>query len=214
MQHVFVDFENVQAIDLGSIGDAALKVTVLLGKSQKRLEVGLVQAMLKRPAGFRLIEMDFSGKNALDLALAWHLGQAAAGDPTGTFHIISRDKDFDPLVAHLRRGNIKAFRHDRFSLPSILGGRTAAGRPEAKPGGRPEAKPAGAVDWVAVMEGRLRRNITNRPKRKRTLLAHMQSHFANKLTGPELNRIVDALVRRGTIAIDEKDKVTYPFTDG
>lgn len=206
VHHVFVDFENVQAIDLGSIGDKPVEVTMVLGKAQKRLEVSLVQELLKRPGGVRLIEMDFSGKNALDLALACHLGMAAAGDPTGSFHIISKDKDFDPLVAHLRRANIKVVRHDRFSLSAITGDRKAAGRADGKR--------AVAPDWVAIIEKRLQKNATARPKRKTTLLSLIQAQSRDHLPAGEASRIVDALCQRGTIAIDAKDKVTYLFPSG
>jgi hypothetical protein len=235
MHHVFVDFENVQAIDLSSIGDAPIEVTVILGRSQKRLEVGLVQAMLKRPGQFRLIEMDFSGKNALDLALAWHLGTAAADDRDGSFHIISRDKDFDPLVAHLRHGSIQAFRHDRFSLPAILGGRPAAGRPEARPAApdrseakpaavsRPEAKPArpqakpalapeptpAVVDKATNVVNRLRRSA-NPPTRKARLLSHIRDQLKGRLKEGEEDEILDLLVDSGFVAIDVRNRVTYP----
>ena len=228
MHHVFVDFENVQAVDLGSIGDAPVDVTVILGKSQKRLDVGLVQAMLKRPGQFRLIEMDFSGKNALDLALAWHLGTAAADDRDGSFHIISRDKDFDPLVAHLRHGTINAFRHDRFSLPAILGERPATGRseprpaapersesrhaavsrPEPKPAARPDAKSA-VVDKATNVVNRLRKSA-NPPSRKARLLSHIQDQLKGRLKEGEEDEILALLVDSGFVAIDVRNRVTYP----
>jgi hypothetical protein len=127
VHHVFVDFENVQEIDLTPFTGKAVQVTILLGKTQRRLEVSLVQEILKRPGGVRLIEMTTAGKNALDLALAYHLGMAAIQDPAGCFHIISRDKDYDPLIAHLKRTGSKAFRHDKFSVQAILGTAKPAG---------------------------------------------------------------------------------------
>jgi hypothetical protein len=160
---------------------------------QKRLEVGLVQQLLPRPSGIRLIEMGASGKNALDLALAYPLGKAAADDPSGCFQIISKDRDFDPLIAHLKQANIKIWRHDTFSLQAIL----------------PEERPAAAADKVEIVANRPRKGTPNRPKRKSTLLSHINAQFRGRLEDSGAGDIVDALVRRGIIGIDSKDKVTY-----
>jgi len=213
--HVFVDFENIQAIDLGAIGERSVEVTLLLGKTQKRLEVGLVQQIRQHAAQVRLIEMNASGRNALDFALAYYLGMAAADDPSGSFHIISRDKDFDPLIAHLRRANLNISRHDAFSIQAILA--------EGKPGGaaakpvaaaaKPVAaveKPVVAVDKVAITANRLKRSTTNRPARKSTLLSHIKAQFQGQLADNEAGEIVDALAGRGIIGIDAKGKVSYP----
>jgi hypothetical protein len=192
--HVFVDFENIQAIDLGGIGETSVEVTLLLGKTQKRLEIGLVQQIRQHAAQVRLVEMNASGRNALDFALAYHLGVAAAGDPAGSFHIISKDKDFDPLIAHLRRAQLKVSRHDTFSIKAILS----------------EGKPVVATDKLTITVNRLRKSTTNRPARKSTLLSHINAQFQGQLADNEASEIVDALAGRGIIRIDAKGKVSYP----
>jgi hypothetical protein len=192
--HVFVDFENVQAIDLGAIGERSVEVTLLLGKTQKRLEIGLVQQIRQHAAQVRLVEMNASGRNALDLALAYHVGVAAANDPAGCFHIISKDKDFDPLIAHLRQANLKISRHDTFSIQAILS----------------EGRPVVAADKVTITVNRLRKSTTNRPARQSTLLSHINAQFPGQLADNGAGEIVDALVERGIIGIDAKGKVTYP----
>ena len=206
--HVFVDFENIQAIDLGAIGERSVEVTLLLGKTQKRLEVGLVQQIRQHAAQVRLIEMNASGRNALDFALAYYLGMAAANDPAGSFHIISRDKDFDPLIAHLRRANLKISRHDAFSVQAILA-EDKPGAAAAKPVAAVE-KPVVAADKVAITANRLKRSTTNRPARKSTLLSHIKAQFQGQLADNEAGEIVDALAGRGIIGIDAKGKVSYP----
>jgi hypothetical protein len=192
--HVFVDFENIQAIDLGAIGERSVEVTLLLGKTQKRLEIGLVQQIRQHATQVRLVEMNAAGRNALDLALAYHLGVAAGNDPAGSFHIISKDKDFDPLIAHLRAANLKISRHDTFSIQAILS----------------EGKPVVAADKVAITVKRLGKSTTNRPARKSTLLSHINAQFPGQLAADDAGRIVEALVERGIIGIDAKGKVTYP----
>ena len=228
VHHVFVDFENVQEIDLPPFTGRAVEVTILLGKTQKRLEVSLVQEILKHPGEVRLIEMTTAGKNALDLALAYHLGMAAIQDPAGCFHIISRDKDYDPLIAHLNRAGTKAFRHDKFSTQAILGTAKPAAGPGAKPADSHPAgqqsssrhdksgpqRLAGAIDKVAVMADRLRKNVAHRPKTQKRLLTHVQAQFRGKLQDGEADKIVESLVDRGVISIDPKGKVTYQPSDG
>jgi hypothetical protein len=228
VHHVFVDFENVQEIDLTRFTGKAVQVTILLGKTQKRLEVSLVQEILKHPGEVRLIEMTTAGKNALDLALAYHLGLAASQDPAGCFHIISRDKDYDPLVAHLKRAGTQAFRHEKFSAQAILGTAKPAADPEAKLVGSHSAgqqsssrndksghqRLAGAIDKVAVMAERLRKNVAHRPKTQKKLLTHVNAQFRGKLQDGEADKIVESLVDRGVISIDPKGKVTYQLSDG
>jgi len=214
VHHVFVDFENVQEIDLGSFTGKPIEVTILLGKTQKRLEVSLVQEFLKHPGEVTLIEMTTAGKNALDLALAYHLGRAASRDPAGCFHIISRDTDYDPLVAHLRNAGTTVFRHDNFSVPAILGPAKPAGSvPTLRVTASP-ARTAGARDKVTVMAERLRKNGATRPKTQQKLLTHVRAQFQGQLQDGEVDKIVKTLVARRIISIDPKGKVTYSLSDG
>jgi hypothetical protein len=175
VHHVFVDFENVQEIDLTPFTGKAVKVTILLGKTQKRLEVSLVQEILKHPGEVRLIEMTTAGKNALDLALAYHLGMAASSDPAGCFHIISRDKDYDPLVAHLKRAGTRAFRHDKLSAPAILG--------TAIPAADPVAKPADSVPIRRVIARPARMDVAIQPDGLLPHSAGQQSSSRNDKSG-------------------------------
>jgi hypothetical protein len=212
VHHVFVDFENVPAIDLDAISGQPVEVILLLGKSQKRLELQLVQQIHQAASQVRLIEMNASGKNALDFALAFHMGRAVAGCPASDFyHIISRDKDFDPLLFHLRHGGIQVIRHDSFSLPAVL----AAGKPAGVAGGRPAVRPAvrpvaAAADIVSIVANRLRKSAANRPKRKSTLLSLINAQFRGQIREGEAAGIVELLAGRGIITIDAKDKVSYP----
>ncbi len=219
IHHVFVDFENVPVIDLDGIGGRPVEVILLLGKSQKRLELPLVQQIHQQASQVRMIEMNASGKNALDFALSFHLGRAVAGCPaTDFFHIVSRDKGFDPLISHLRQGGILIVRHDSFVLPAVL----AVGTPATPSGGRPVARPAAApdratladratvVDRVTALAIRLRKSAANRPKRKVTLLSLIGAQFRGQLREGEAAEIVEALIRSGIITVDPKDKVAYP----
>lgn len=192
--HIFVDYENVPSINLSAIGDGDVQVTVLLGKSQTKLPVGLVQQMLKQPAKIRLIEMQHAGRNALDFALSFYLGQAVAADSSASFQIISRDKGFDPLVNHLRNQSIAVERRE--SLVRL----DAATRFSPRPA--PD-------DRIGLVLTQLAKQSATRPKRKRTLQSHINSWFQKTLTAAEVEAIVGELQRRGVIEIDAKGTVTY-----
>jgi hypothetical protein len=218
MHHVFVDFENVQEFDLGPIGDEPVEVTILIGAKQKPPKAGLIHELLERACAVRLIKVNASGRNALDFVLACHLGMAAAGDPTGTFHIISRDTDFDPLIAHLHRADIWVDRlHERADAPSAKPPRPPVTRepeptgvPAKRPAGGPRTRPAMAADRVAVMEQLLHVSGPRRPKSKAKLEQVIMNRFGDQPSDAELTKIMDGLARQGTIAIDPRNRVTYP----
>ena len=206
--HVFIDFENVQAVDLASPIDKPLSLVLLVGEKQKTLKIDLVEHLLRRAAHVQLVRLGASGKNALDFALAYHLGRAVAADPTGFFHVISRDKGFDPLIAHLKQQHTRVFRHDTFSALHTL---SAKPTPPAPTPALIAAPPIAAIkDRVSEFIDNLKRNAANRPKRKTTLLAHLNSHFGGALNASELDSKFE-LVRKITgLEIDAKGAVTYP----
>jgi hypothetical protein len=129
--YLFVDFENVQRVDLKAFIGRDLEVTLVVGEQQKNLSIELVQQLLERREQVRIIRTGQGGRNALDFILAFHLGQAVATDPGGDFHILSRDKDFDPLVRHLKGQGVRLARHD--SLAAVPGVGRAGGKPAAPP---------------------------------------------------------------------------------
>lgn len=192
--HVFVDFENVPTVDLALVEDLPVHVTLLIGEKQKRLDLALVRQIHRHAARVTLIEVGASGRNALDLVLACHLGQGVVNQPGATFHIISRDKDYNPLVAHLRAADVNVTRHDDFAALPFLRRATAGPSPD---------------DRLPKLIDRLSHKTTSRPVRRKTLLSHIQAFYANRLSPADLEGIVSALQERGVIAFDEKDRVRY-----
>lgn len=236
VNHVFVDFENVHAIDPKVIGSKAVTVKLLLGPKQTKLDVTLVERLLAHAASVELVRITAPGKNALDFALAYYVGRAAITDPAGYFHIISKDTGFDPLIQHLRSKNIRARRHDNFesltfgtqgkvaatAAATLLPKPKAAAKPKRVPDERvtlmgakvlawPEASSSSAVpnERVALVLEHLRKNADNRPKRKTTLTKHVLTFFGNKIPEVEAIDIVEALQRSGHLAITEKGLTKY-----
>jgi len=126
MNHVFVDFENVHKVDLSIIGRKSVCFTLLVGAKQTKIDATLVETLMEHAASTHLVRLTSSGKNALDLTLAYNLGRAVLADPTAYFHIVSKDTDFDPLIEHLRSRHIHVHRlnnltpADSISSPIVL----------------------------------------------------------------------------------------------
>src|SRR3954471_8598028 len=118
--YIFVDFENIHEIQLELIAQRPAVVILVLGERHKKLPVDLVKKFLTYPTQVRLVEAGRSGRNALDFVLAYLIGVQAMTDPTGHFHILSRDKGFDALIEHLKKNDLMADRHEAFAKIPVL----------------------------------------------------------------------------------------------
>jgi len=215
--YVFVDFENVPEVDLTLIEGKPVHVTIMIGKNQKKIDLPLVQQIRRLAAQVELVEVGASGRNALDLTLSYYLGQAVLRAPDALFCIVSRDKDFEPMIAHVSTKGIKVVRRDTFAALLFL----------PKPARRHSARAAVPVKPSALLaeetfvredtpDERLERLIfrlqttsRSRPKRKARLLGRINSDFGNNLSEAEQNEKLDELIRRGVLTIGAKDAVVY-----
>lgn len=195
MNHVFVDFENVHGMDPALIGDKATSFTLLLGPRQTKLDVSLVETMLQHAASVELIRLTSSGRNALDFALSYYLGQKVLADPTGCFHLVSKDKGYDPLVDHLRSRHIDVRRHDDFKTLTFC----------SKAGGAADS----ARNEVEKVLERLRKNVAGRPKKRATLLSHLRSNLGKNATEADALRVFEDLRKAGHLSLGDKDSIAY-----
>jgi hypothetical protein len=202
LNHVFVDFENVHQIDASVIGTKAVRFTLLLGARHTRLDVGLVEKLMEHAASVQLIRLTTSGKNALDFALAYYVGREVSANPAAFIHIVSKDTGFDPLIEHLRSRHIHAYRHDSFETL------TFSGTPKAATVA-PKAKTEGQEDSLTRVLERLRKHVTNRPKKKTTLLSHLKANLGKDATEADAAKLLDMLCQPGHVRIGDKDAVTY-----
>lgn len=215
INHVFVDFENVHEIDLAVIGKKAVTFTLLVGSRQTKLDISLVEKLFEHAAAVQLVRLTSAGKNALDFTLAYYVGRAVAADPTGYFHIVSKDTGYNPLVEHLRSRHIHARRHDSFAdlrfaapvKPPTPTPPTVVPKPKAR------AKP---TDQLSILDERekqvlehLRKPTTTRPRNEKRLLSYLVAYLGHKITEAEASELVQYLSQAGHIAISEKGSVTY-----
>lgn len=216
VNHVFVDFENVHRIDASVIGSKTVSFTLLLGAQQTKLDADLVEKLMEHATSVQLIRLTSSGKNALDFTLAYYVGRAVIANPTAYIHIVSKDTGYDPLVEHLRSRHIHAHRHDSFGTLTFSGTAKVAtvafkGEAVAPTAGTvtPRAVTAPKETPMTRVLERLRKNVTNRPKKKKTLLSHLRSTLGKDATEEEAAELIETLRRSGHISIGDKDVVTY-----
>jgi hypothetical protein len=168
-----------------------------------------------------------TGHNALDLTLACYLGRAIERAPTANFAIVSGDKDFSPMIAHLLGQAVEVARYDSFTALPFLHHRKPSAPPKhsvvtklapapKKPPEERRAKLAGPahpapppIDRFEKLVMKLRDGSAPRPKKKTGLLAQIKTVFGNKLDDPECALKLDELIRRGVVSIGDQDKVVY-----
>jgi len=220
VNHIFVDFENVHSIDLAVIGSKTVHLTLLLGPRQTKLDVTLVEKLLQHAAAVQLVRLVSGGSNALDFTIAYYVGLAVAADPSGFFHIVSKDAGYDPLIEHLRSKHIRARRHDdftalMFSAPGKLP-LTAPPPATLKPKSPPKLRAQSPV--VAVLDETEKRVLEHlsqpftRPRTRARLLSFLIALHGHKMTEAEALTLVENLGQAGHLVIDAKGKVNYHLT--
>lgn len=193
--YVLIDFENVQPKNIGLLGKQPFQVYVFIGANQTKLPRNVVVAMQGLGERARYVEIDGSGPNALDFHIAYYMGSLAAADQAGSFHIVSRDKGFDPLIRHLRGQEIRVRRViDIAEIPNLrIPGKT---------------KKSTIIDLIV-------KNLVDRghsrPRKVRTLQNTIDNLITDKLSEPELAALVAELEKRRLIAIKNGNvKYTLP----
>ncbi|MSU57347.1 MAG: hypothetical protein EXS35_04055 [Pedosphaera sp.] len=215
VNHVLVDFENVHEINHAVIGNKTVSFTLLLGARQTKLDVSLVEKLLEHAASVQLVRLSSSGKNALDFTLAYYVGRAVAADPTGFFHIVSKDTGYDPLIEHLRSKHIRAHRHDDFTSLTFSGPAKLpapipiAATPKPKSPIKPKAPPASLDQRETQVLAHLRKPSATRPKNKDKLASFFVAHLGHKITDGQALDLIENLSQAGHLTIGEKGKVTY-----
>ena len=186
--YIFIDYENVQETDLDRIAGKPVKVVLVLGVHHKSLPVPLVQKLLKYAGQVALVNTGRSGKNALDLVLAQHIGEAKKSDPHGYFHILSKDKDFDALIGHLNDNDTLAARRAAFSeIPVLMNN----------------------AERVEFLLARFKQKQFARAGTRKKLESQIQALLGKALSPEELEETLKGLVATKAIEITNEGGVSY-----
>lgn len=193
-QVILVDFENVQPDLLPALNLEGTRVLVFIGPHQTKLPFAIVQAVQMLGERAQYVQVSKQGNDALDMHIAFYIGQLAAELKDAYFHVIAKDRDYDPLIAHLKHRKIGAAKWP--SLASIPVLRRAAANTLSE-------QVAAVQDWLVERKA-------NRPKTLKTLTNSLKtSAFAGRLADDAIEALLQALVAEGLIAI-QGQKIEYP----
>ena len=193
LNYVLIDFENVHPKNMSILSDDYFRIRLFLGAKQARLDVEIVEAMHKfGPERAEYVRVTETGKNALDFYITYYLGKLVAETPQAYFHIISKDKGFDPLIAHLLALGVKVRRHSNLLDIPIIGLRRGADMDEKV---------------KAVLTNLIARG-SSKPRKENTLKNTLKNMFKDDLTDPEVNRIFQKLLTSKRISV-AKEKIIY-----
>jgi len=190
---LLIDYENVQKVDLSRV-PARVQVRVFIGASQAKMPTELM--MQAQPLGSRLkwIRIDGQGSNALDFHIAFYLGEYIAASPKAEYVILSRDKGFDALVRHLTGRGLSI--------------RRISTQAEAFPVPAPTSGADSYVQSAKAMLGKIEKK--KRPRKRRSLVAFLATHFTNKVAANEIEALVQKLFEQKAIS-EANNSLTYHF---
>lgn len=209
--YVLIDFENVHVKSLDLLRGEHFRVMVFLGPRNTKLPTELVLAIQAFGERAEYVLLEATGANALDFHLAFHLGRLVAEDPTGFFHIISKDTGFDPLVQHLKGRKVFSARSASIEdMPCFRATHPIAQTQEPAQAAR-ACPPSDAASFDALCAkavGHLRGMKAAKPGKTRTLISTVQAKLGKDMPATTVDMVCSELVKRGIVKVSGT-AVTY-----
>jgi hypothetical protein len=189
--YILIDYESVQPSQLELLNTDGFIVYVFVGKAQTKLSFETVSAIQDLGERARYVKISGVGPNALDFHIAFYIGHIGAGDPGAFFHIISKDKGFDPLIEHLRERKIFLVRSETIGEIPIVRASTAK-------------TPKERMDLVVE---RLKAG-SNRPKTIATLRSTIEAILYRQVGEPDIQAVIDQMIKAGFVSVTN-EKISY-----
>lgn len=220
--YVLIDYESIPVRSLDLLQEAHFRLRVFLGPNNSKLSTELVVGIQRMGERAGYIQIEAAGPNALDFHIAYYLGRFALEDPTATFHVISADKGFDPLLMHLEGKGILATRSESIEampcfkeLPALQAtlAASAASAQAAKPAKKPPVKavPASDAHLKTVMLDLVRRKAS-KPASIKTLISTIRATLGKDVPANEADRVYQSLCKHGLVKV-KGQKVTYSLPE-
>jgi len=221
--YILVDFENVQP-DLSALAHTPYKVKIFFGARQQEGRVPLKLLLSTKALGdaWEPVLVSRSGRNAVDMHIAYWIGRLLKAEPTARIHVISGDTDFDPLIESLRKEDFDVHRTkalaDLVGKPAPRAAAARAGRvraaaaPKAPPAKPPPVKAPAADNMAGVLKHL--RSMKDKPTTRTKLVKWIDTHFRQHggAQSPKVvERTLDDLVRLRFVTQDGT-KVGYNLT--
>jgi PIN domain len=190
---VLIDFENVQPTNMTVLTAGPYKVKVFVGANQGKVPLEMVRTLQAFGPDAEYIQIDGNGRNALDFHIAYYIGRLAAENPKSSFHVVSKDKGFDPLIRHLRQQGLSCRRSE-----------TLAGTGSTK-----SSRSQRNAERVDVVIANLAKRKAAKPRTLKTLRSTINACFRKEeLAEKDLDQLVELLTDRGVIEVSD-GKVRY-----
>jgi len=192
---LFVDYENVQNIDLDFIKKEKLSTLIFVGKSQKKIPFEMVQKAQQLGNLITWHQIEGQGSNALDFHIAFMLGHLTSTDngKAGEYIILSKDKGFDPLLKYLQKEKYNCRR-----INSLL---------EMKKG---EIDSTTNRDLDKALEILAKIEKPKRPRNRNTLFKYIQNILGEKTKKGEITTIIDKFFIDGRLS-EHNNRLQYNF---
>ena len=205
MRAVLIDLDNCpQQIErLPQTLTEYARVIACYGGTEPKVPMGMLPLLATAIHEGRLaiIGMQKKGKNAADFGLAFWAGRLAAEMPPETeFLILSQDTDLDHVVHMLEGAQRQVKRQD---------GKVSRARRTSTHVAEPQL-PATEGDAVTEYCMVYLQPVRSRPVRKTTLSNSIRAFCKNHKKQITPEEILQGLVARGVVVIDEHGRVTYP----
>jgi hypothetical protein len=200
-EYVLIDYENVQPATLELLTPEQFRVIVFVGAAQSRLPFSVVESAQRLGARAEYVRICGQGANSLDFHIAYYIGKLSSENPCASFHIVSRDTGFDPLIQHLKTKNISV---RRVKTLAEIGGQNAPKAEKVK-------KPIQAEDRLNVILSSLQRMKTSKPRSVKTLKGTIVSLIGRELSEIEVTELIETLSGQGVITINQSS-VIYSFS--
>ena len=190
---VLIDSENVKPDYIEKLKQDHFRVIIFVGANLKRLEFPIVNAVQSLGSNGSYVQISNHGPSALDFHIAYYIGRLSAAHPDAYFHIISKDKGFDPLIKHLRDQKILCSRSASvLEIPLV----------------KSTSKLVSTQRAADFYEKRIA-SAKARPATVMSLQSAILFHFHKMLSGEEVAEVLEALTAAGQVVVNGK-KVAYP----
>lgn len=194
INYVLIDYESVQPSQLELLNRDDFVAYVFVGKAQAKLSFETVSAIQDLGERAKYIKISGAGPNALDFHIAYYIGQISTADPEAFFHIISKDKGFDPLIEHLSERKVFSVRSETIGEIPII---------RASKARTPKERMGLVVERL--------QSGSSRPRTLSALRSTIESILYKQIGESDVQAIIDQMSKAGLITVTD-ERVSFKLT--
>jgi hypothetical protein len=198
---LYIDYENVQSVNLSRIDQRECKIWLFTGVSQSKIPTDLAKSIHSLADRLEWVTIDGNGRNALDFHIAFYLGVHTTQSPKDEYFLLSKDKGFDPLISHVSKKGIRCKRIASISEIESTQRTTAKVKKPLESDGV----------YANILKNLVKIEQTKRPRNRKTLRQHVRTLAGKSLSEEKLDQLIERLFAEGVIT-DSSGRLTYQLT--